>query len=254
MYAGSISALAYILKVSLRLYGKILPYSEIILLTGYSSIANFFGPGQSGPGVRAVYLKLRHGVSIKQFLFVTLIYFAWLILISSSMFSAATLPWWLTSMGVFGMTAACTIAMTHLVGMDKNSLVPPNAQPRLIRTVLLVGLGTAAQIAFITGVYFTELRAVEPGISLSQAISYTGAANFSLFVSITPGAIGIRETILLFSQKVHCIGAETITAASVLDRAVYFVVLMVLGLLVLATHASKTFHQATEEGSQSNQK
>ena len=33
--------------------------SESMLLTIYSSLANFFGPLQSGPGVRAAYLKTK---------------------------------------------------------------------------------------------------------------------------------------------------------------------------------------------------
>lgn len=240
-YAASLSALAFILQVSLKLYDKILPYGENFLLTAYSSIMNFFGPGQSGPGVRAVYLKVKHGFSLKRFMFVTLIYFAWFAFISGLMAGAAVLPWWVTTFGVIGIAGASTLVIRHFVGKSKVSLIPVEAKSKLARIILLIGLGTAAQLFFIATAYFIELKSVDQTVSLGQAISYTGTANFALFVSITPGAIGIREAFLLFSQQVHGVSPETITAASILDRAVYFVVLGLLGILVVATHAGTKF-------------
>lgn len=240
-YAGSLGALAFILQVSLKLYDKFLPYTENFLLTAYSSIMNFFGPGQSGPGVRAVYLKVKHGFSLKRFMFVTLIYFAWFAFISGVMLGAAVLPWWITTFGIIGIAGGCIFVIWKFVSKSKVSLLPDEAKPKLVKTILLIGVGTAAQLFFITLAYYIELESVNPSISVGQAVSYTGAANFALFVSITPGAIGIREAFLLFSQQIHGISAENITAASILDRAVYFVVLGLLGILVLVTHAGKKF-------------
>lgn len=253
-YAGSLGALAYILQVSLKLYNKTLPYTENFLLTAYSSIVNFFGPGQSGPGVRAVYLKVKHGFSLKRFMFVTLIYFAWFAFISGIMVGAAAFPWWVTTFGVIGIAAASLFFIWHFVGKSNVSLVPNDAKPLLVKTFLLIGLGTAAQLLFVSIAYFIELRSVDSSVTLGQALSYTGAANFALFVSITPGAIGIREAFLLFSQSIHGISPETITAASILDRAVYFVVLALLGLLVLVTHAGKRFQTKNEVAQQDDAK
>jgi uncharacterized membrane protein YbhN (UPF0104 family) len=244
-YAGSLGALAYILQASLKLYDKFLPYTENFLLTAYSSIINFFGPGQSGPGVRAVYLKVKHGFSLKRFMFVTLIYFAWFAFISGVMVGAAALPWWLTTFGVVGIAGASMFVIWHFVGKSKVSLVPTEARAKLVRTILLIGFGTAAQLFFIAVAYYIELRSVDASVSLGQALSYTGAANFALFVSITPGAIGIREAFLLFSQNIHGISPATIAAASILDRAVYFIVLGILALIVAVTHAGKRFQTKT---------
>lgn len=240
-YFGSLASLAFILEVSIRLYDKFIPYTENFLLTAYSSIINFFGPGQSGPGVRAVYLKVKHGFSLKRFMFVTLFYFAWFAFISGIMLGAAVLPWWVTTFGVIGIIGGCILVIWHFVSKSTVSLVPDSAKPKLVKTILLIGLGTAIQLFFITLAYYIELKSVNPHISIGQVISYTGAANFALFVSVTPGAIGIREAFLLFSQQIHGISTANITAASILDRAVYFVVLGLLGILVLATHASKKF-------------
>ena len=62
-------------------------------------------------------------------------------------------------------------------------------------------------------------------------------ANFALFVSLTPGAIGIREAFLVFSQDLHHIPNDIIVAANVLDRAVYILFLGLLFIIVLLMHA-----------------
>src|SRR4051794_14055032 len=50
-----------------RMCSTRLGIKENFLLTSYSSIINFFGPLQSGPGVRAVYLKTRHNVRLRDY-------------------------------------------------------------------------------------------------------------------------------------------------------------------------------------------
>lgn len=244
MYAGSIFSLTCILAATLRLYGKYLPCSDNVLLTAYSSLVNFFGPGQSGPSVRAVYLKVKHGIYIKHFLFATFIYIEWLALMSGGMLIAPKIPWCLTIAYIAIAAIAGALAIWYLAGPNATAFVPMECKPRLVRMVLTTGIGTALQIAFITAAYFVELCAVDASVTLSQAISFTGAANFSLFVSITPGSIGIREAFLFFSQNIHGVSVETIATASALDRAVYFIVLVLLGMLVLFTHAGQRFNKS----------
>jgi uncharacterized membrane protein YbhN (UPF0104 family) len=58
-----------------------------------------------------------------------------------------------------------------------------------------------------------------------------------MFAALTPGAIGIREAFLVFTQNLHHISSSTIVAANILDRAIYLVFLGLLFLLVVSTHA-----------------
>ena len=50
-----VGVLTLISDTTIRMCGKAMRPMENFLLTSYSSLANFFGPLQSGPGVRAVY-------------------------------------------------------------------------------------------------------------------------------------------------------------------------------------------------------
>ena len=100
-----------------------------------------------------------------------------------------------------------------------------------------LALATLLQVFIVAVIYFVELRAVNSTISFKQAVIYTGAANFALFVSLTPGAIGFRETFLLLAHRLHHIPDSTVLSASLLDRAIYIVFLGILFLVALSMHA-----------------
>jgi uncharacterized membrane protein YbhN (UPF0104 family) len=74
-------------------------------------------------------------------------------------------------------------------------------------------------------------------VSFGQTLSYAGAANFSLYAALTPGAIGIREAFLVFSQGIHHISSSVIVAANVIDRAVFLLFLGLLFVGVTLLHA-----------------
>ncbi|HEY5152784.1 MAG TPA: hypothetical protein VII55_02310, partial [Candidatus Saccharimonadales bacterium] len=90
------------------------------------------------------------------------------------------------------------------------------------------------------------LRSVAPATRFSQAIIYTGAANLALFVSLTPGAIGFRESFLVFSRHLHHISDNTIVAVNILDRSVYIVFLLILAVFIFGTHAQRSLKTKSE--------
>jgi uncharacterized membrane protein YbhN (UPF0104 family) len=98
--------------------------------------------------------------------------------------------------------------------------------------VMLLFLATVLQAIVQVTIYAVELHSVNHHISLSQIITYTGAANLALFVSLTPGAIGIRESFLIFTEHLHHISSANIILANVIDRSVYLIFLLILVVLV----------------------
>jgi uncharacterized membrane protein YbhN (UPF0104 family) len=66
-----------------------------------------------------------------------------------------------------------------------------------------------------------------------QSVIYAAAANLALFVSLTPGAIGFRESFLLLTRQLHQIPNDIVFAASIIDRAFYVVFLLVLFVVLL---------------------
>jgi uncharacterized membrane protein YbhN (UPF0104 family) len=229
--------LAAIYRLCVLLCGKQIEPRENFLLTAYSSIINFFGPLQSGPGVRAVYLKTRLQVRLRDYTFVTLLYYGIFAVINIGFLLAGTRPWWQTAVALL---AACSFSAFIVNRFQKRDKKPGESQLTLEAKLLVaLVLFTFMQIFVLCLVYYTELQAVNASISFRQAISYTGAANLALFVSLTPGAIGFRESFLYFSQSLHHVSTANILSANLIDRAVYVIFLLLLLIVVLAMHAGK---------------
>lgn len=232
LYLVWFGALVVILRVSLQLYGKTMTKQENLLLNAYSTLINFFGPGQSGPAFRGLYLKKRVGLRFKSYIFATLLYYGFYAVISAFMLFVGSRPWWQT---VLVMTAAALGSTVVIRWYGKKSHIK-EAGMNLINLGWLFA-ATAVQMLAQLAIFYAELRSVDSTISFAQALTYTGAANFALFVALTPGAIGIREAFLIFSQGLHHISQAIIIAANVIDRAVYLVFLGILFVLVLSLHA-----------------
>ncbi len=235
-----IGALAIINHVSVQMCRTDLGKRESLLLTIYSSLANFFGPLQSGPGVRAAYLKTKYKILLRDFTFVTLIGYGIYAILSALFLVVGVLAWWQSVLVVLG-AASLSIAVLWFVrnrGKDTGLLSRLTIAPRLL-TILV--LATVAQVTLTAVRYGIELHAVGADVSIGQCISYAGAANFALFVSITPDGIGVREAFLLFSQQLHGVSTDDIVAASLIDRASYVIFLALLGVIALALHAHKRF-------------
>jgi uncharacterized membrane protein YbhN (UPF0104 family) len=238
LYAGILGVLVLVLYASLQFYKRHMSGRENFLLNAYSSLINFFGPGQSGPSFRAAYLKLKHDVKIKQYIFVTLLYYAFYAFFSGVLLAFAAFDWWITLGLLLLIVLVCYVVLKYFLTKNKNLLNRPVQE--LVKPFFIIGAATLLQVLLLWAIYFVELRSLDPSISLGQAATYTGAANFALFVALTPGAIGFREAFLVFSQNLHHIPNDIIVAANILDRAVYILFLGILFLIVLALHANKT--------------
>lgn len=231
LYCLSIIVLALITVATVRLCRLRLETSESLLLTMYTALVNFFGPLQSGPAFRAVYLKQKHRISLKDYAVATLVYYFFFGGLSAALLLSGLLKWWLLPLALVGLGAGYWII--------KKSRLAPRFRQLDLPAWYLLALATSLQVIVMTAIYYTELRSVAPGVSLAQAMVYTGAANLALFVSLTPGAIGFRESFLVFSQDLHHISGTTIVTANILDRAVYVIFLLLLALFILATHTRR---------------
>lgn len=221
-------------QYTLQLCGKRIPFKEQLLLTAYSSMANFFGPLQSGPGVRAVYLKTKHQLRLRDYTLATLIGYGMFAAISALMMVGGSRPWWQAGLA-FVIVGGLSIGVIRLfTGRAKKG-----DKPRLQLSSSTLGgllLMTWLQVVIVTAYYTIELHAVAPHISLHQAITYAGAANFALFVSLTPDAIGIRESFLVLAKRLHHLSTAVILAANVIDRAAYALYVVLLFVIVMASH------------------
>jgi len=230
LYLSVLGTQFVIMYATIRLCKKNLPLKNGIFLSVYSAVANFFGPLQSGPGVRAVYLKQKIGLRIRDYTAATLFYYFAFAAINGSLLFINSAPI-LTTIGLL-LAIATTILGTKRFHFDS-----------LSRFIIVIFFTTIIQILLMTTIFFVELNTVHggSGYSLLQSLVYSASANLSLFVSITPGAIGIRETFIVFTQSLHHIPFNTIIAAGVLDRAFYIAFLIGLFAVSSSMHLKNMF-------------
>jgi uncharacterized membrane protein YbhN (UPF0104 family) len=224
----------WVTRASLGLYGKKMGKQENVLFNAYSSLINFFGPGQSGPVFRGAYLKKRLDLGVKQYVFATLVYYGFFAVISVLLMFAGTRPWWQTAI----LAVLTGVSSVFVMRWYKNRSQISGARLDA-RHIGWIGLATLLQLSAQVALYGVELHNVGAHASLGQVLSYTGVANMAIFVALTPGAIGIREAFLLFSERLHHITSGTIVAANIVDRGVYLVFLGLLFVLVISLHAKK---------------
>lgn len=233
-YCFFLGSLAMINSATLRLCQTQIGQADSILLTIYSGIINFFGPLQSGPAFRAIYVNKKYGTKLSNFTAATFMYYLFYAIFSGLFLLSGLLGWWLLGLGLI-----CLILLVSL-----NQIQLPRLQrfkPLDLRGWYFLAVATLLQVSIQAVIYFLELHSVIPDVGWQQVIVYTGAANFALFVSLTPGAIGFRESFLLFSQNLHHIDSSAIVIAATLDRAAYVSLLLLLALGMFTTHASRRF-------------
>lgn len=230
LYGGVVLTNVSIIYATIRLCRKKLSLRNSVFLTMYSNVINFFGPLQSGPAVRAVYLKKKIGLLIRDYMYVMLFYYFSFAAMNVSLLFITKMPW----LSVIGIVTA---VMLILIGTSKLGF------ESLKKYVFYIFISTIIQIVFMIFIYSIELNAINPAAhySLIQTISYTASANLALFVSLTPGAIGIREAFLILSQSLHNIPLNSIVAAGIVDRAIYIVFLISLFILSSGMHLKRMF-------------
>jgi uncharacterized membrane protein YbhN (UPF0104 family) len=239
LYGVMLGVLALIMQASMRICQVRMSAQDNVLLNMYSLFVNFFLIGQAGPGLRAAYLKKYHGLLVRKYLFVTLLYYGCYAIVSALLLLAGSrTPRYLTIMaavilGGVGFGAVSLYTRRRKVGKDGLNLS--------VSTLSYLMLATVLQAVLQICIYFIELHSVNGHISLKQTMAYTGVANFALFVGLTPGAIGIRESFLVFSERLHHISSANIIAANIIDRSVYLVFLGILFLAIVSLHVKRKF-------------
>src|SRR5579875_3356779 len=205
-------------------------------LDGLFHACEFLRAGERRVGGARLYMKKQHGLGMKRYLLASLLYYACYAVVSAFMLLIASRPWWQTCLGLAVAGSAAVAVVRWYAG---RSAERATALDLNVRSVCVLLLATLLQACVQVAVYGFELYYVDPGVRPWQAVTYTGAANFSLFVALTPGAIGIRETFLYFSEQLHHIDTAAIIAASVIDRVVFLLLLGLLFLSTVAFHAKR---------------
>lgn len=225
-----------------------------------SAIGNFFGPLLGGASIRAVYLKRFHKLSYSNFTSTLMSYYVILFLINFSLAVISLLLLPKTSQTGALILFFC-IGIIVLVGFtfiklpDKNVVLNKsysNLFNKIIETIYNIGFGwkiivkkgdllfklTGLALLSFSAQYmisFVEFKAIGVEVSPAALGLYTAILSISLLVSFTPGAIGVRESMLIFIGLTLGVSTEQILQVAIIDRGVTFLLLFALFLITRST-------------------
>lgn len=224
-----------------------------------SAIGNYFGPYLGGASARAVYMKKKHGLSYTDFattlsghyLITFRVYsFLGLLALIAIQIQSGEYSWLLY--GVIFSWLVMTILFfrsrkfTSLIFQKefKNRII--NKITNKLQKVV-VGLDEIKKdkalffdlnkltvynflITFV--VVNFQFLVIGAEVTIPSAMLYVVLTNLSLLLSITPGAIGIREAIFIFSGNLLGLSTEQILLLAIITRTMTFLVMLVSYLFV----------------------
>jgi len=245
----------FILMILVRFIARRLGFIDAARITAYSSLINFFGFLQGGLGFRGVYLKRHYQMSLRKYFVLTLVQYCIFFSIAGLLLIVGL---WLTSgvqKVIFFLLLALFLVTLIFIVIDKIKPVAyVNMLDRIKRThhifqvwpLLGIAAATIFQLSGSMLANAIELHAVGANISFGSLLIYTGISQFAIIIALTPGAIGIRETILLIVQQQMSLTTEHIIVASTIDRVIYFVTLALFAPLAIGAKKSRPKHAVSE--------
>ncbi len=248
-----ILAISFLLTNGIVLKELLLPFKKELLtkewfgLSVITTAGNLLTPFQGGMIARALYLKSKHNFSYTNFLsalsgiyiivfwvnsFVALLSmllikqfystFNWLIFITFLIIFSA-----LSFIIVFSPKIKKTFKweiLNKVVRVVNGWLVIKNNK----RTVLFVALISFLNVLLMSTSSFLEFKTLGVEINFLKALFVSIVSTLSLFISITPGSLGIKEAFMAFTSNVVGISPANAIIVSALDRLISLLPLVVL--------------------------
>ncbi|MHB1865434.1 MAG: lysylphosphatidylglycerol synthase domain-containing protein [Candidatus Saccharimonadales bacterium] len=230
LYALMLVVLALIFKATMRLARVDIHSKENYLINAYSLFMNFFIPGQTGPAYRGYYMKKNHKLKYLDYSLATALYYMVYGLLSVGFVVAGSQPYYFSlPIILVAVLAGYIVIKLYISKKGDNSRLNLG-----LKNVMFIIFATLCQVVLQAIIYFIEIHNTKSQVHVSQIITYTGTANLALFVALTPGAIGIREGFLILTEKLNHISSSTIVLANVVDRSVYIIYLLIIGLAIVS--------------------
>jgi uncharacterized membrane protein YbhN (UPF0104 family) len=213
-------------------------------LSFLSSFVNFLMPMRGGAGFRAVYLKTVHRFAISDFVStLSAMYLIYLSVHAAIGLGALAVLWRQQgsfSLRLFALFAIVLISCLAAIALHsripafsrfplrqvaavirgwRNLHANPHILARLILTACIFALLSASQYKIAFAAYGVDLSA-------AQVLMFVAARNMAMFVSVTPGALGVVEVLAVYLGRVMDYAPAEALMVQALIRTVTLTTLM----------------------------
>lgn len=245
------------IKYVIEPFKKRISVSESARVSLISSLGNFFASSGAGLGFRAVYLKRRHNLSYGDYM--TTLYGNYLLIfIINAVFGIISLMLVQQKDGMQytgAMTFFVILLVTSLIlcfvrlptSWAKNnpsSLVAKvvsylknmiSGWSRIVKDRrLLFHLSSLVtlQLGLTLTIGWLEFSALAIPIGFAELLLFSVLGSLSIFISLTPANLGVKEGIYLLTASVIGITTPQIVSIALIDRGILFGTLFVLWLAI----------------------
>lgn len=256
----------FILSI-LKLFNLFISGAESFYISIISSFGNNFLPMQGGAAIRAVYLKKT--LKFPYAHFIATLYGNYIIIFGVNAFIALLALMMLQindavfPLPLFAFFGFLFISMAMLASIRIDIKLSGNRKLNIIKkfldllnkilygwemlsadNALLVTLVFITLVSFsvMTIIYSVEFSALGIRSNLTTILLYNCLSGVSLLISLTPGSLGIRESIFYFTSDILGLNSEQIMQLALLDRGVslltlffWFIILSLWKLIIAKT-------------------
>ncbi|MDX9738974.1 MAG: lysylphosphatidylglycerol synthase transmembrane domain-containing protein [Candidatus Dojkabacteria bacterium] len=251
------------IKVTLDIFDKHIDLKEAYYLSTVSRIGNYLLPMRAGAIFRATYLKNKYQFEYSKFLSTLYAYYILLFLLNSILALLVLLFKYLSLSIFYPVITVFFIVLllgTLFVILFRKKIPTREGKglkyinkgvkvfnkfltswdmivkrKKLFLSLLLLTMGNI----LINGViFYVEFLSLKIDINILDIVLYTCLSGVSLLVSITPGSLGLREAIFLFTSESIGLSQDQIMQLAFLDRGILFLLLLLL-LIVITVFVKK---------------
>lgn len=226
---------------------------ESFMIAIITAVGNFFGPLFGGLGLRALYLKKYHNLSVSKFTS-TLIGYYLLVFMANSLLAVASLlalthtsqTGYLIAIFSIWFVVFFGLAFVRLPQSSRLGFLTKNRVGKLVVKLLyeiedgwrlllsnkILMLKTASLAVVTLAVTFfmiyLEFRALGIHAGAAAVGLYTALTQVAILLSFTPDNVGFREAILLLLATTIGVSHAQIVQVSVIDRGIQFTLLLIM--------------------------
>lgn len=247
-------------KFTLTAFEKNISLKETNYLSLITSLGNFFGPVLGGASVRAVYLKKIYKFQYSKFGSTLYGYYVIAMLTNSIIGIVTVLTLSTNDIQEIDFTRALSMLVIVLLLTLFLFFLPTSTLERFIKKVTFLPSGLLHNLSvanqgwatlrrnkklifnlFILNIAILSIATLESallypqfvqGHSFANVLLYTILGTMSILISITPGGLGVREALYLFTASALMLDSTTILQIAAIDRSITFILLFTLYAIV----------------------
>ncbi len=238
-----------------------LSFKESFSLSIINTLGNYISPFRGGSISNAIYLKKKYKFSYSSFISmlsgIYIIVFWINTLVGITALIITKIYYNIFSIVIFMVFISCFLTLSIVIIISPklhktkynfvNKFIDVINNWRLIRknlkTLIQVACLSFINIIIMTCMSYLEFQLIGTNIGIIKLLVMAIFSSFSIFLSITPANLGIREAFSLYSGQLLNIPIAQVLAVSIIDRLISFILSLILGIYFSNKLLNKTYEK-----------